>query len=201
MKRLVIAVGAIALVSACSSREAPMEGPGAPLADPGSPLAAPTYMAMAASSDLFEIQSGQLAAQSSQNPAVRNFGNLLVAHHTFTTNQLMAAAQSAGLTPPPPALLPPHQAMLDQLRAAGPNFDTAFRDIQVQAHQEALALHQNYAAGGDVPALRTVAGAAVPIIQQHLSAAQALNVTMVPPPGMAPAPSPAMGTPPSGERG
>jgi putative membrane protein len=197
MKRLLSAVGTIALVSACTTAEAPLRDSTAAMVDPSSPLAAPMYMQMAASSDLFEIQSGQMAAQMSQNASVRSFGNMLVSHHTHTTSQIAAAAQAAGLVPPPPALLPNHQAMLDQLRAAGPNFDVAFRDVQVQAHQEALALHQNYANGGDQPALRTVAGAAVPIIQQHLASAQALNVM--------PMAAPQMQAPPltssTGERG
>ena len=34
------------------------------------------------SADQFEIQSGQLALQASQNPAVRNFANMLIADHT-----------------------------------------------------------------------------------------------------------------------
>jgi putative membrane protein len=182
MKRLLIAIGTGTLLSACASTAVAPEGPVVQAVDPSSPLAAPTYMQMAASSDLFEIQSGQLAGQMSQNPAVRGFGNLLVAHHTHTSQTMVSTAQAAGLTPPPPALLPPHQAMLDQLRAAGPNFDVAFRDIQVQAHQQALTLHQNYASGGDHPALRTVAAAAAPIVQQHLSAAQTLNVAPPPPP-------------------
>ena len=110
---------------------------------------------------------------------------------------VVAAAQSAGLTPPPPALLPPEQAMLDQLRAAGsgPSFDMAYRDIQLAAHQKALALHQNYAASGDVPALRTVAGQIVPVIQMHMQHAQSLAMAPPPPP---PAPPP-VGR--SGERG
>jgi len=193
VKRLLIVMSTSSLLGACAG---PPAAPETPIvqADPSSPLAAPNYMQMAGSSDQFEIQSGQLASQMSQNPAVRSFGNLLVAHHTHTTQAMMSAAQAAGLTPPPPALLPPHQAMLDQLRAAGPNFDVAFRDIQVQAHQEALTLHQTYASGGDNPALRNVAGAAVPIIQQHLTAAQALNVAPAPPPMPAP-------TPTIGERG
>ena len=190
--RFTALVGSL-ILAACAPQAMPPSGVAA--VDPSSPLAAPTYMQMAASSDLFEIQSGQLAAQMSQNPAVRGFGNLLVAHHTHTSNQMMAAARAAGLVPPPPALLPPHQQMLDNLRASGGNFDVAFRDAQVAAHQEALALHQNYASGGDVPALRTVAGAAVPIIQQHLSAAQALNVAPVPPPTMP------VEVPRAGERG
>jgi putative membrane protein len=195
LRRSIALTGALLLAS-CALTEPVDAPPATPAADPNSPLAAPTYMSMAASSDQFEIQSGQLAGQMSQNQAVRGFGNLLVAHHTHTTNQMMAAAQAAGLTPPPPALLPPHQQMLDQLRAAGPNFDVAFRDAQVAAHQEALTLHQNYANGGDVPALRTVAGAAVPIIQQHLTAAQGLNVAPAPPPMTTPPPGQQ-----SGERG
>ena len=200
MNRLLIAMSSTLILGACASTsEPPMDAPMAPVVDASSPLAAPTYVQMAASSDLFEIQSGQLAGQMSQNPAVRSFGNLLVAHHTHTTAQLTAAAQSAGLPPPPPALMPNHQAMLDQLRAAGPNFDVAFRDIQIQAHQEALALHQNYANGGDQPALRQVAAAAAPIVQQHLTAAQSLNVTQAgAPPAQNMQNTPAPG---AGERG
>jgi putative membrane protein len=122
---------------------------------------------------------------------------MIVADHTRSTQMLMAAAQSAGLTPPPPTLLPQHQALLDQLRAAGsgPGFDQTFQQIQVQAHQQALMLHQNYAASGDVPALRTVAGQIVPVVQMHLQQVQALNTAPPPPPP--PPPS----TRRSGERG
>ena len=65
----------------------------------------------------------------SQNAAVRNFANMLIADHTRLSQAVAAAATSARLTPPPPALLPPQQAMLDQLRAAGagPDFDLAFQ--------------------------------------------------------------------------
>ena len=197
MKRLAICVAAAALVTGCASNTGQSTAPmGAAAVDPNNPLFAPGYMAMAASSDQFEIQSGQLALQMSQNPAVRSFAQMLVTDHTRTTQQIMAAAQSSGLTPPPPMLMPEDQAMLDQLRAApAGTFDVAFRDAQVMAHQKALALHQNYAASGDVPALRTVAAGAVPVIQGHLSHAQTLSVMA------APAPMPMPATTQPGERG
>lgn len=198
MRKIAFALGTSMMLAACASQTPAPVAPVAPAVDPNSPLAAPMYMQMAASSDLFEIQSGQLAQQMSQNMAVRNYGSMLVAHHNSTSSQMMAAATAAGLTPPPPALLPNHQAMLDQLRAAGPNFDVAFRDVQVMAHQEALTLHQNYANGGDVPALRTVAAAAAPIVQQHLTSAQQLSVAPPPPPPPEPMPT---GTQRTGERG
>jgi putative membrane protein len=150
----------------------------APMGDPSNPLSAPGYMMMAASSDQFEIQSSQLALQASQNPAVQSFARLMIAHHQATTANLTQAAQSAGLAPPPPALMPAEQALLDQVRAAGsgPAFDAAYKQAQITGHQSALQLHQGYASGGDVPALRQVAGTAVPIVQQHLVSAQGLNV-------------------------
>lgn len=190
----ILLAGAIAL-AACSTNPPP--APPAPV-DLNNPLMAPGYMSMAGSGDQFEIQSGQLALQISQNPAVRNLANMLIADHTRSTQMVAAAAQSAGITPPPPAILPQHQALLDQERAAGSGyaFDTAFRDIQIQAHQQALTLHQNYAASGDVPALRTAAGQIVPVVQSHLNALQMLSVAPPPPPPMAPPP-----TKRAGERG
>ena len=183
MRSLSLILVSSCALAACATNTAPMnEAPPVVAADPNNPLLAPGYMAMAASSDQFEIQSSQLALQASQNPAVRSFAQMLIAHHQATSANLTQAAQAAGLTPPPPALLPPQQAMLDQLRAAGsgPGFDQAFKDVQVMAHQQALQLHQNYASGGDVPALRQVAASAVPVIQQHLTAAQNLNVMAMP---------------------
>jgi putative membrane protein len=85
-------------------------------------------------------------------------------------------------------LVPDHQAVLDQLRGAAPGtFDMAFKNAQINAHQQALTLHQNYAASGDVPALRNLAAGAVPAIQAHLTQAQSLQVWAAPPPAPAPA--------------
>ncbi|MEO5774647.1 MAG: DUF4142 domain-containing protein [Sphingomicrobium sp.] len=197
MKRLAICVAAAALVTGCAPRTAPIAP--AAMIDPNNPLFAPGYMATAASGDQFEIQSSQLALQMSQNPAVRAFAQMLIADHMRMSQQMAVSAQSAGLMAPAPILLPQHQAMLDQLRATPyGSFDMAFRDAQVNAHQQALALHQNFAASGDVPALRSVAAGAVPVIQAHLSQAQTLNVMAAPPPMQMP---PARTTPRPGERG
>jgi putative membrane protein len=182
MKRLVILMGGAALIAGCATTAPPPPPPPAPVVDLTNPLFAPGYLSMAGSSDMYEIQAGQLAQQMSQNAQVRSFGQMLVTDHTRSTQMLMAAAQSAGLTPPAPMLLPEHQAMLDQLRASGAMFDEMFRQQQITAHQQALMLHQNYAASGDVPALRTVASQIVPVIQSHLNMANALMVMPPPPP-------------------
>jgi putative membrane protein len=188
MKKLAICIAATGLVAGCNNPPPPPPVVAAPMVDPNNPLFAPGYTTMAASGDQFEIQSSQLALQMSQNPAVRAFAQMLINDHMRMSQQMVATAQAAGLNPPPPVLLPQHQAMLDQLRAAPMGtFDTAFRDAQINAHQQALTLHQNYAASGDVPALRNLAAGAVPAIQAHLTQAQSLQVWAAPPPAPAPA--------------
>jgi putative membrane protein len=198
MRTLAILLGGAAVLAACSTTPPPPPpAPPAAVVDLNNPLLAPGFLAQAGSANQFEIQSSQLALQASSNQAVRNFANLLISDHTRMGQQVAAAAASAGLTPPAPVLLPAQQAALDQLRAAGagPSFDVAYRQAQIDAHQQAIALMQNYATSGDVPALRTVAGQAIPTMQMHLQQAQMLQAAPLPPPPPVPPPGRA------GERG
>lgn len=194
MRKLGILIGGTIALAACA-RTPP------PPVDLNNPLLAPGFLAQAASGDQFEIQSSQLALTASQNAAVRNFANVMISDHTRLSQAMGAAVAAARLRPPAPTLLPAQQAMLDQLRAAGTgySFDQAYQQAQIQAHQGALTLFQNYAARGDVPAIRTAAGQAVPTIQSHLAMAQALQVAPPsPPPPPAPPPPPPRR---AGERG
>ena len=189
MKRLAILITGTALLAACQTNAPPPPPQGAAMIDPNDPRFAPGFMAQAASGGQFEIQSSQLALQMSQNPAVRNFANMMIADHSRLNQAVAAAAMSARLTPPAPVLLPSDQAMLEQLRGAGagPAFDLAYKNAQITAHQNALQLMQAFAANGDVPPLRAAASQAIPTIQMHLNQAQALPVsapvqTYTPPP-------------------
>jgi putative membrane protein len=177
MKTFLIALSATAMVAACAPAGGDA-GMGTATAMPAemTPTERMAYVTMAAASDLFEIQSSQIALQKSQDQTVRGFAQMLITHHTQTTQQLTAAAQAAGLTPPPPQLMPMQADMIAQLQAAdGAGFDRTYLTQQVPAHEMALALHRNYAANGDTPALRTVAAAAVPIVEGHLTQARQLN--------------------------
>src|SRR5437016_7897084 len=110
MRKLAILIGGAALLGACETTPPPPPPPPPVVAvDLNNPLMAPGFLAQAASGDQFEIQSSQLAMQASQNLAVRNFANLMIADHTRMSQAMAAAAQSAGLPPPTPALLPAQQ--------------------------------------------------------------------------------------------
>lgn len=139
-------------------------------AQPMTNLSDQQYMMMAAASDLFEIQSSQLALQRSQTPMTRQYAQMLIEHHTTSTQALVQQAKLAGLTPPPPKLMPEQEAMLSRLKAAGSGaaFDKAYFTEQVPAHRMAWQIHQGYATAGQTPQLKTAAATSVPVVEQHL---------------------------------
>jgi putative membrane protein len=180
MKRLFLAALSTAILGACSSMggdgQTTMAGETAPMPGDMTPEDARTYVMMAGASDMFEIESSQMALSRATRPEVRQYAQMLIQHHTQTTQQVMAAARAAGMSPPPPKLMPMQVRMLEELRrASDANFDRDYLIQQVPAHEMALALHRNYAQDGDTPALKSVAGTAVPIVQSHLDQARQLG--------------------------
>ena len=133
------------------------------------PTTRAAYVQMAASSDMFEIRSSQLAMSRAQTPAVRQFAEMMVREHTQLSQQLMAAARASGMAMSP-TMLPMHAEMLARLEAmSGAAFEAEYARQQMMAHEMAVALHSNYAARGDTPALRRVAAVAAPRVGQHLA--------------------------------
>lgn len=128
------------------------------------------YIAMAGASDLYEIESSRLALEKSRNTEVRDFARMMIAQHTETTTKLTNAARTAGLAPDQPMLMPMQQEMMAELRRAdaGDRFDRTYLAQQRRAHDMALALHSGFAQNGSPDALRQVAQAAVPIIEEHI---------------------------------
>ncbi|HEV2080360.1 MAG TPA: DUF4142 domain-containing protein [Allosphingosinicella sp.] len=180
MKSLVIAASTVMLLSGCSSMMM-ADGMGmdgrttAGSMAMAMPTTAAAYMQMAHSSDMFEVQSSQLALQMSRNPAVRSFAQMMINDHTRMMNEMMAMAPSMGMNISSMPMMPKHSAMLQRLRStSASNFDMMYKREQMMAHQEALMMHRTYAARGDNAALRAMAARAVPMIQMHLSRAQAL---------------------------
>ena len=138
-------------------------------------ISGPTYIAKAGASDQFEIQSSQLLLASTRNEGLKRFANMMIQQHTKSTNDVKAAAAQAGLTVPPPRLEPMQRANIAALRRAnGVARDRLYVQQQRVSHRMALRLHQNYAANGTVQPLKTTAAAIVPVVQQHLSAIEAL---------------------------
>ncbi len=144
--------------AATYSRPAPVAGIAA--------ISAAAYLSNAASIDLFEIRSANVALERSTDPRTREFATMMLSAHRGTASQLSMAGRRLNLLPGA-HLNPKHEAMMAQLVAAG-DFDAAYRRLQLQVHEEALSLHRSFAERGASPTLRPVAAAAVPIIERHI---------------------------------
>jgi putative membrane protein len=72
------------------------------------------------------------------------------------------------LTIEAPRLESSQQDQLDAIRkASGQDADRLYLNAQRNAHEEALALHQAYAADGTQPDLKKVAEDIAQVVQQH----------------------------------
>lgn len=171
MKNLLIAAAAASLLAGTwAVAQAPtMTSVAAGMADPAPTQALP-YVAKAGASDLYEIQSSQLALTNGQDAKVKAFARMMISHHTKTTRDVTAAARKADLNPPAPMLEPMQAEMIAQLQPlSGEAFDQAYIAQQKTAHGMALTLHKTYAANGDTPALKRAAAKAVPIVRGHIA--------------------------------
>ena len=169
MRRLGAFVVTALILAGCATKT-PAPQPRPPASETGRPLRGPvspaTYVAQAASIDLFVIRASELALSRSPNSAIRDVATRLIAAHRGTAAQLSFAGRRLNLLPGA-ALLPQHQVLLDELGSSS-DFDRSWVRIQRSVHGEALALHSDYARRGTSPTLRPVAANAAAVEQADL---------------------------------
>jgi putative membrane protein len=134
------------------------------------------FITDAAISDMFEIQSSQMAATRA-DPATQTFAKQMVQDHQKTSQELKAMIDSGKVKAVlPPAMDKKHQDMLDKLQSEkGNDFTKIYHSDQVSAHKTAVSLFERYAKGGDDPALKAWAAQTLPALQHHLDMAKALD--------------------------
>lgn len=133
-------------------------------------MAPAEYVKTAGASDLYEITSSKTVLETTADPKVRSFADMMVKNHTKSTADVKAAAIRAKLRPAPPMLTPAQNEMIAQLRAEdGPARDAAYIAQQRASHNQALAVQQAYAKEGTSPPLKMAAGKIVPVVQQHIA--------------------------------
>ena len=129
----------------------------------------------AAASGLFELQAAQLAATKATDPAVKRYATQLADHHGAANSELMSLANSLGLELPPG----PKRAMRNEIeklgKKTGPEFDREFvQNVGVKEHEKDIKAFQKAAKDVKDPQLKAWIDKTLPVLQQHLSAAQKL---------------------------
>lgn len=190
IRPLLAGVAAAALVTACNQQDAgqavdkAQDMASAPVGQTSAAvLGANTvgaYVPNAAMGDMYEIQAADIALERSQNAEVKALARMIKTDHTAAAAALKtAAATAAPDTAVPTTLDQRRQGLIDNLRSAtAADFDRAYIDQQIAAHQEAITLHEGFSDKADVPALAEHARMVLPKIRAHLETAQRLKAAM-----------------------
>jgi putative membrane protein len=134
------------------------------------------FVKQAAMSDMFEIQSSQLAEERG-NAAEKSFAATMIKDHEKTTSDLKSMVSAGELKMTlPNALDSSHQSKIDKLKSLkGADFSSRYESDQVSGHKDAVSLFERYAKGGDNSELKDWAGKTLPALKHHLDMAKELG--------------------------
>ena len=135
------------------------------------------FVTKVAISDMMEIQPSQLALDRQPDADTKPFAQRMITDHQQTSKELKALVEGGKVKAPlPTGLDAEHQKKLDELKAkSGKEFDRAYDQMQLQAHEEAVALFSDYARNGDNPDLKAWAAKTLPHLREHLEMAKKLS--------------------------
>lgn len=133
------------------------------------PPTAQDFSQAVAMSDMYEIQSANIALKRAEGAPTREFAQMMINDHTRSTQALKDAVAASGQTLAMPERLDSeHQAQIGILEGLnGSDFDREYLSQQMAAHRRALDLLKAYGGDGDVAELRQFAQATIPIVQKH----------------------------------
>jgi putative membrane protein len=138
----------------------------------------PDFVRQAAMSDMFEIQSSQLAEQKASDQPTKTFAQKMVTDHTKTSSEVKAMVSGGKLkgVELPTDMASSQKSMLDKLKGLnGNDFTKQYHSDQVSAHKDAVSLFERYGKGGDNDDLKAWANKTLPDLQGHLKMAQDLD--------------------------
>ncbi len=133
------------------------------------------FVHRASLSDMFEIQSSQIALDRARSEDVKNFAQRMIDDHTQASKRLDGILKTTSMSMTK-TLDAEHQGKIDELNSApDANFDNRYISMQIAAHERAVQLFSDYGRRGMDPALKSFASEMVPTLQNHLKEAQQIK--------------------------
>ena len=132
-----------------------------------------SFQAIAASADIFEIQSSVQAKAKASNAEVKKYAEQMITDHTKTSDELKQIADKRNFTLPNTPLAS-HQRMLNKLanEKDADEFDEEYMAMQVDVHKQAVDLFESAARSQTDPELKDFANRHLPHLRMHLDLAK-----------------------------
>ena len=164
--RLNVAIASVLLAAAASIGSA---------ADTGLVPADRDFLNKAAEGGLMEVAAGKLAAQRALDPAVKSFGEKMVADHTAAHDMLKSLADSKQLSLPDSVSAQEHSALGRLEGLNGTEFDKAYAQMMVNDHVTDISEFEKEAQKGEDPDVKAFAQKTLPTLRHHLMLANRLS--------------------------
>ncbi|MGV3540709.1 MAG: DUF4142 domain-containing protein [Rufibacter sp.] len=138
----------------------------------------PTFMMNAASANMLEIELGKMAVANAMNADVKQYGQMMVDHHTKANQEAMTLASQLKIELPT-MLMPMHQAMVDKLKGkTGKGFDEDFMDVMETSHKMTIAMFEAKSNNAQNAQIKAFATKMLPQLRAHLEAATRIEDTV-----------------------
>lgn len=125
-----------------------------------------------------EIQSCLLAEKRAQNLAVKAFARLMVDDHVAIESQLAAVANAQGVQLANGLGSEGDATMAKMKTVSKAGFDSAFMQHQVEDHTDDVQKMQHELEVAKNPEVRALVYTALPVLQQHLQLAEAVQSSL-----------------------
>lgn len=128
----------------------------------------------AAEGGMAEVELGQLAQEKAANPAVKEFGAMMVKDHSAANEKLkaLAASKQVSLPDSPSMMQKASKTKLNML--SGNSFDKSYIKGMIDDHKQDIKEFQKEIAEGKDPQAKAFASATLPTLQKHLEKIQAV---------------------------
>ena len=133
------------------------------------------FLGFAAEVNQSEIQSGLAAETKAGAPAVRALARLMVLDHVELESQLAGIATEDGVQLPGGPSEQAKQEMANLQNMSGSEFDAMYMQDMVRGHEHAVQRFESEKGQAQARSVQAVVAAALPILQQHLALAQAVQ--------------------------
>ncbi|WP_278420656.1 DUF4142 domain-containing protein [Stutzerimonas kunmingensis] len=129
----------------------------------------------ASAKGIAEIETAKMALDKGTSEDVKQFAKMMIDDHTKANQELAQLAQAKDLEMSDEAtLMDKAKAMILKLRD-GENFDEAYANNQVVAHEQTIEMYQDYVEGGENADLKQFAQKTLPKLEEHLKKAKDLQ--------------------------
>jgi len=134
-----------------------------------------SFVREAVQAGLAEAKMGNLAVQNAQDQNVKTFAQKLARDHTAANQELQQIAAQKGMQLP--TVIDAREMLtLKRLSSlSGTEFDRAFAQDAVKAHEQAVKIFQKEAQTGQDPELKAFAQKNLPTLREHLAMARQMD--------------------------